>query len=151
MPHLHEKIDFTVSLFIVQDEKVLLVHHKKLDRWLPIGGHIELEEDPEQAAYREAKEECGLEVELVGERQPTTEEGTRALVRPRFLDIHRVSPTHEHIGIIYLARPKSGQVTLAPSEHHAIRWCSQADLEALDPPMSDAVKYYCRAALQELA
>ena len=43
MPHIHEKIDFTVSLFIVEGEKVLLVHHKKLDRWLPIGGHIELE------------------------------------------------------------------------------------------------------------
>ena len=60
MPHIHEKIDFTVSLFIVEGERVLLVHHKKLNCWLPIGGHIELEEDPEQAAYREAKEECGL-------------------------------------------------------------------------------------------
>ena len=150
MPHIHEKIDFTVSLFIVQDGKVLVVHHKKLDRWLPIGGHIELDEDPEQAAYREAKEECGLEIELIGERQPTTGPGTRALVRPRFLDIHRVSPTHEHIGIIYLARPKSGNVTLAPAEHHDIRWCSQADLETLNPPMSDAVKYYCVAAIREL-
>ncbi|NBT91055.1 MAG: NUDIX domain-containing protein [Verrucomicrobia bacterium] len=93
MPHIHEKIDFTVSLFIVQDGKVLLIHHKKLDAWLPIGGHIELDEDPEQAAYREAREECGLEIELIGERQPTTGPGTRALVRPRFLDIHRVSPT----------------------------------------------------------
>ena len=150
MPHIHEKIDFTVSLFIVEGEKVLLVHHKKLDRWLPIGGHIELDEDPEQAAYREAKEECGLEIELIGERQPTTGPGTRALVRPRFLDIHRVSPTHEHIGIIYLARPKSGNVTLAPAEHHDIRWCSQADLETLNPPMSDAVKYYCVAAIREI-
>jgi len=150
VPHIHEKIDFTVSLFLVEGEKVLLVHHRKLDRWLPIGGHIELDEDPEQAAYREAKEECGLEIELIGERQPTTGPGTRALVRPRFLDIHRVSPTHEHIGIIYLARPKSGNVTLAPAEHHEIRWCSQADLETLTPPMSDAVKYYCVAAIREL-
>jgi 8-oxo-dGTP pyrophosphatase MutT (NUDIX family) len=150
MPHIHAKIDFTVSLFIVQGEKVLLVHHKKLDRWLPIGGHIELDEDPEQAAYREAKEECGLEIELIGERQPTTGPGTRALVRPRFLDIHRVSETHEHIGIIYLARPKSGKVTLAPAEHHDIRWCSQDDLETLTPPMSDAVKYYCVAAIREV-
>jgi 8-oxo-dGTP pyrophosphatase MutT (NUDIX family) len=109
-----------------------------------------LDEDPEQAAYREAKEECGLEIELIGERQPTTGPGTRALVRPRFLDIHRVSETHEHIGIIYLARPKSGKVTLAPAEHHDIRWCSQDDLETLIPPMSDAVKYYCVAAIREV-
>ena len=50
MAHLHEKIDFTVSLFIVEKGKLLLIHHRKLDRWLPIGGHIELDEDPEQAA-----------------------------------------------------------------------------------------------------
>ena len=53
MAHLHEKIDFTVSLFIVEKGKLLLIHHRKLDRWLPIGGHIELDEDPEQAEYRE--------------------------------------------------------------------------------------------------
>ena len=150
MPHIHEKIDFTVSLFIVQDGKVLLIHHKKLDAWLPIGGHIELDEDPEQAAYREAKEECGLEIELIGERPPITGPGTKALVRPRFLDIHRVSPTHEHIGIIYLARPKSGKVTLAAGEHHDIRWCSRKDMESLQPPMSEAVKYYCIRAIEEV-
>ena len=150
MPHIHEKIDFTVSLFIVQGGKVLLVHHKKLDAWLPIGGHIELDEDPEQAAYREALEECGLEIELMGERQPTTGPGTRALIRPRFMDIHRVSPTHEHIGIIYLARPKGGTVTLAAGEHYDIRWCDGPELEKLDPPMSEAVKYYCLAAIREV-
>jgi 8-oxo-dGTP pyrophosphatase MutT (NUDIX family) len=54
MPHLHEKIDFTVALFVVQDRKVLVVLHRKLGKWLPLGGHIELDEDPEQAALREA-------------------------------------------------------------------------------------------------
>ena len=90
-----------------------------------------------------------MEIELIGERPPTTGPGTKALVRPRFLDIHRVSPTHEHIGIIYLARPKSGKVTLAAGEHHDIRWCSREDLESLQPPMSEAVKYYCLRAIEE--
>ena len=64
-PHIHEKIDFTVSIFIAQDQKVLFVFAiKQLQRWLPIGGHIELDEHPEQAAIREAKEESGLNVEL---------------------------------------------------------------------------------------
>ena len=80
MAHIHEKIDFTVAVFIVENGKVLLVHHRKLDKWLPIGGHIELDEDPEQAALREAAEESGFQVELVGERPPTTEPGTRALM-----------------------------------------------------------------------
>jgi len=39
---------------------------------------------------------------------------------------------------------------LAPAEHHEIRWCNQAELEKLDPPMSDAVKYYCLAAIREV-
>ena len=78
MAHIHEKIDFTVAIFVVHDGKVLLIHHRRLDKWLPLGGHIELDEDPEIAALREAKEESGLEVELIGERPPTTEPGTRA-------------------------------------------------------------------------
>ena len=151
MAHIHEKIDFTVAVFVVHGGKVLLVHHRKLDKWLPLGGHIELDEDPEQAALREAKEESGLDVELLGERAPTTEPGTRALITPRFLDIHRISATHEHIGMIYWARPKAGSVQLAQEEHHNIRWCSTAELDALQPAMSNAVKWYCRKAIEEVA
>ena len=150
MAHIHEKIDFTVAIFVVHDGKVLVIHHRNLNKWLPLGGHIELDEDPEVAALREAKEESGLEVELLGDRPPTTGPGTRALIAPRFLDIHRISATHEHIGMIYWARPKSGALTLAPSEHHDIRWCSEEALESLEPRMSDAVKWYCRKALEEI-
>lgn len=151
MPHIHEKIDFTVALFIVFEGRVLLVHHRKLGKWLPLGGHVELDEDPEQAALREAREESGFEVELVGERPPTTEPGTRALIAPRFLDIHRISETHEHIGLIYWARPKAGTLTLAEAEHHDIRWCSPAELESLEPPPSNAVRWYCLKALEEMS
>jgi 8-oxo-dGTP pyrophosphatase MutT (NUDIX family) len=164
MAHIHEKIDFTVAIFVVHECKVLLIHHRKLDKWLPLGGHIELDEDPEQAALREAKEESGLDVELLGERPPTTSPGTRALIAPRFLDIHRISDTHEHIGMIYWARlvvapPGHGSThgvtrpatTLAAEEHHGIRWCSADDLDKLKPPMSDPVKWYCRAAIREIS
>jgi 8-oxo-dGTP pyrophosphatase MutT (NUDIX family) len=152
MPHIHEKIDFTVAIFIVHEGKILVIHHRKLDKWLPLGGHIELDEEPEQAALREAKEESGLDVELLGERPPTTSPGTRALIAPRYLDIHRISDTHEHIGMIYWARPKaSSNAKLAVAEHHDIRWCSAADLDKLQPPMSDAVKWYCRTAIAEVS
>ena len=150
MAHIHDKIDFTVAIFVVKDGKVLLIHHRKLDKWLPLGGHIELEEDPEQAALREAKEESGFDVELLGERPPTTGPGTRALIAPRFLDIHRISDTHEHIGMIYWARPKHGSMALAAAEHHDIRWCSATDLDQLPPPMSAAVKWYCLKAIAEV-
>ena len=150
MAHLHEKIDFTVAIFVVRDGQVLLIHHRKLNKWLPLGGHIELAEDPEQAALRETKEESGLDVELLGERPPTTGPGTRALIGPRFLDIHRINATHEHIGMIYWARPKSGQTTLAKGEHHDIRWCQPADLDQLQPPISEAVKWYALQAIKEV-
>lgn len=154
MAHIHEKIDFTVAIFVVHANKVLIIHHRKLDKWLPLGGHIELDEDPERAALREAREESGLDVELIGERPPTTEPGTRALLAPRFLDIHRINDTHEHIGMIYWARPKGGgdahAAALAAEEHHDIRWCSVKDLDTLSPPMSNAVKWYCRKAIEEV-
>ena len=150
MAHIHEKIDFTVAILVVHEGRVLLIHHRQLDTWLPLGGHIELDEDPERAALREAREESGLEVELLGERPPTTGRGTRALIAPRFLDIHRITETHEHIGLIYWARPKNGQLTLSAGEHHDIRWCSSGDLDALQPPMSEAVKWYCRKAIEEI-
>lgn len=152
MAHLHEKIDFTVCVFLVHASRVLVIHHKKLDRWLPLGGHIELDEDPEAAALREAKEESGLDVDLLGDRPPTTEPGTRALLAPRYLDIHRISETHEHIGMIYFARPKdaSAHEVLAVSEHHAIKWCSEAELATLVPKMTPAVRWYCTQAITQV-
>jgi 8-oxo-dGTP pyrophosphatase MutT (NUDIX family) len=150
MAHIHEKIDFTVAIFVVEDDKVLLIHHRRLGKWLPLGGHIELDEDPEAAALREAKEESGLDVALAGERPPTTGDGTRALLAPRFLDIHRISQTHEHIGLIYWARPKGGQLALAEREHHDIRWCTRADMARLEPPLDRAVEWYCLKALEEV-
>jgi 8-oxo-dGTP pyrophosphatase MutT (NUDIX family) len=151
MAHIHEKIDFTVAIFVVHQKKILLIHHRKLNAWLPLGGHIELDEDPEQAAMREAKEESGLDVVLLGERPPTTSPGTRALIAPRFLDIHRITETHEHIGMIYWARPKnSAEVQCATEEHHDIRWCSAEELGTLQPRMSEAVKWYCLKAIEEV-
>jgi 8-oxo-dGTP pyrophosphatase MutT (NUDIX family) len=154
VPHIHEKIDFTVAIFVVREGRVLLVHHRALDKWLPLGGHIELDEDPEQAAVREAREESGLEVELLGERPPTTGPGTRALIAPRFLDIHRISETHEHIGMIYWARPRErdgGKLGLSNTEHHDIRWCPAEDLDGLRPSISQAVSWYCRKAIEEVS
>jgi 8-oxo-dGTP pyrophosphatase MutT (NUDIX family) len=150
MAHIHELIDFTVTIFVVKDGRILLIHHRKLNKWLPLGGHIELDEDPETAALREAREESGFEVELIGERPPTTEPGTRALIAPRFLDIHKISDTHQHIGMIYWARPESGSMALAAEEHHNINWFTSEELDGLEPAMSNAVKWYCRKAIEEI-
>jgi 8-oxo-dGTP pyrophosphatase MutT (NUDIX family) len=53
--------------------------------------------------------------------------------------------------MIYWARPKGGGVTLATEEHHDIRWCSASELDSLTPAMSNAVKWYCRKAIEEIS
>jgi 8-oxo-dGTP pyrophosphatase MutT (NUDIX family) len=150
MAHIHEKIDFTVAIFVVEYGKVLMIVHRNLKKWLPLGGHVELDEEPEVAALREAREESGLDVELIGDRPPTSGPGVRALIAPRFMDIHRIHETHEHIGLIYFARPRSGEVRLAEEEHHEIRWCSAEELDELSPALSESVKWYCLKALEEV-
>jgi len=151
MPHLHEKIDFTVSIFIVKANKVLFIFHKQLNRWLPIGGHIELDENPEEAAIREAKEESGLEVELVGNRPPLDkEDGFIPLLNPGYLDIHRIKEPHWHIGMVYFARVKSGEVKLNVEEHKDIQWLGEKDIEDILWGLSKPLKFYARQALQKI-
>ena len=85
MAHIHEKVDFTAEVFVVFENKVLLRKHDKYGRWLSVGGHIELEEDPNQAAIREVKEEVGLDVVLWDEGMQFTvqEENFKNLIPPR--------------------------------------------------------------------
>jgi 8-oxo-dGTP pyrophosphatase MutT (NUDIX family) len=52
--------------------------------------------------------------------------------------------------MIYWARPVRGEVRLAAEEHHDIRWVPAAELEHLDPPPSEAVKWYARQALADV-
>ena len=153
MGHIHEKIDFTVSVYIVRDSVVLLHKHKVLGIWLPVGGHIELDEDPNQAALREAKEESGLEVELVGDSIPyDSPYMARDLIAPRFLNRHfyDLTHTHEHVDLAFFARPKSS----AEARHEiggAIRWFTKEDLERNIETIVPDVRAHCLAALDTLA
>jgi ADP-ribose pyrophosphatase YjhB (NUDIX family) len=150
MPHIHDLIDFTVVAYIVYQGKVLLIDHKKSKMWLPIGGHVELHEDPEEALMREIKEECGLEVEIIGERPNFADPNVNPLIAPTYMDIHTITETHRHIGLMYFARASSDQVKLAESEHNAIRWFTRADL--VDPAynLKPQVCFYAEQALQRV-
>ena len=52
---------FSVAIFARHDGRVLLIKHKRLATWLPVGGEIEPGETPLEAARRELHEETGLE------------------------------------------------------------------------------------------
>lgn len=150
MPHLNYYLDWTVSVFIVFDRRVLLVDHKQLKKWLPVGGHIDPGEDPEQAAHREVMEESGLSIELVGSRPPDGFEGTRPLVAPVYLDVHHISGEHHHLGMIYFAQATTDAVKLAEKEHNDIRWFTAKDIEINTLNIPDAVRFYSREAIERL-
>ena len=61
------KTDLVVAGYIYHNDKVLLVHHKKLDLWLPVGGHIDANETPDDALHREVKEETGMDIEILNQ------------------------------------------------------------------------------------
>ncbi len=148
MPHIHDLIDFTVDVFVVYENKVLLIFHRKHNMWLQVGGHIELNEDPDEALFREVKEECGLDIEIIGGKEPTFEiKGTKFLYAPAFMNIHDINETHKHVGLVYFAKAKSTELVLSKREHSDIRWFSLEDLDKPEFNLNEAVKFYAKEAL----
>jgi len=153
MPHIHEKVDFTVEVFVVFENKVLLRKHDKYGIWLSVGGHIELEDDSNQAAVREVKEEVGLDVQLHhdGSYVLTKDERYQELIPPQFMNRHRINDSHEHVTLVYFARSNSDKLTLCEIEKS--EGCKWFTLDELDDPkfqINDNVKMYAKSALKKL-
>jgi ADP-ribose pyrophosphatase YjhB (NUDIX family) len=151
MPHIHEKIDFTVSAYIVYKDKVLLRKHDKYKMWLGPGGHIELDEDPNEAIIREAKEEVGLDIILFDNRSPE-EKHVHDLIAPRFLNRHPVSENHEHIDLVYFATAENDAVRHGDGElSDEIKWFTARELEDPQYGIKEGVKLHAKKALQTLS
>lgn len=149
MAHIHEKIDFCVDVFIVYKNKVLLRMHEKYKAWLAVGGHIELDEDPNQAALREVLEEVGLTVTLVGNiPELKGKEGYKELIPPYFMNIHPISDTHRHISMVYFAKADTDTV-MPENETDEWKWVTHEELADMD--IKDTIRYYAQCALNELA
>ena len=149
MPHLHDLYDFVVSVFIVRKEKILLVYHKRYNEWLPIGGHIELDEDPEEALYREIKEECGLKVRILSRAPAIRHAGVKPIPTPDFVDVHRITDRHKHIAFIYFAVSDRGEVKLHECEHREYRWVGRHELRDKKLNLTKSIYFYCLQALEK--
>ena len=95
--------------------QVLLTHHRKLDRWLQLGGHADGDPDVFAVALKEAREESGLS-------------DFEAVIEGIFdLDIHPIparksDPEHLHYDVRYLFRATGATDYVVSDESHDLRW-----------------------------
>lgn len=126
----------TTSAFILdgRGQRILLIHHRSLNRWLQPGGHYEPPDDLPASALREAVEETGL-------RDLVIDPWHQASGLPIDIDSHRIparpernEPEHWHHDLRYVVRAREGAV-LRPdlSEVHGAEWRELAELEGIAP------------------
>ena len=142
MPHIHTgpgEHDVTISAYIVRmqdDEPLALVHmHRKFNKLMQAGGHIELTETPWAAVAHELAEETGYRLQELSVLQPTARnvQVTNAVVHPvpLLVNTHRISGNHFHTDLCYafvarsqpLSRPAEGEST-------DLRWLTLPELHS---------------------
>jgi 8-oxo-dGTP pyrophosphatase MutT (NUDIX family) len=110
--------------------KVLIIHHGRLDTWLPVGGEIEPGETPLEAAQRELSEETGL----VG-RFCELEDAIEG-VPPGYLgyEEHQAGSKGLHMNFVFVADVEEGVEVTPNHEFVAHRWVDRVELaEVLSP------------------
>ncbi len=154
---------FTATAFIIDSQKrTLLLWHKRLQRWMPPGGHIDENETPEDAAKRECKEETNLDVEIIGEPQAdlfhkNPAEG-RMLIKPLAMLLEEIpasaernEPAHQHMDFLFIAKPldETQVVKIAENESDHMRWFDLREINELqtDTEIFSNVKAYILQAL----
>lgn len=117
----------TASVFILDPSghALLLHHHRRLDRWLQMGGHLEDGEAPAEAALREGREESGLsDLRLAADEILD-------------LDVHAIpagrgEPDHVHFDVRYLARALDpAKIIMDRNESNQLAWVSLDEAESL--------------------
>jgi 8-oxo-dGTP pyrophosphatase MutT (NUDIX family) len=115
----------TASALLVDRSRgaALLTHHRKLDRWLQLGGHCDGDANLAGVALRECVEESGIQ-ELAIDPEPLD------------LDVHTIparpnEPEHWHLDTRFVVFARPGSVERASDESHALRWVRPAELEEL--------------------
>jgi len=114
MPHIHTQPgqhDATASAMIVRynegTPRALLIRHKKYDRYIQPGGHVELHENPWVAVLHEIEEETGYKLSQLKILQPKDSlrflENDSALhPSPAFLNTHLATDEHYHSDMMFV-------------------------------------------------
>lgn len=96
---------------------------------------------------REVLEESGVNISLVGERAlPILE--PRQLVRPRGIQLETIAPGHEHIDLIYFAKPLAGYGGFLLGSDGSLGWYDREALGKLE--LTGEIRYWSTLALLEL-
>ena len=153
---------FTVTTFVAMDGATLLHWHRKVGLWLPPGGHIEPNEDPPQAAIREALEETGIVVEILPTSERFDYRDPLQLVAPATIMVEPIrsfggEDAHHHIDMIYFSRPSGEGRPPAPGE--SWRWVTRRELSenvsmefaGVSAPVSEDVRILGIAAIDHVA
>jgi len=133
MGHINELYDFTVSAFLIHptEKKLCMHYHLKYKKLLQFGGHIELDEQPEEALERELREEAGLEpkdYEVVESPHPITDEQNSILL-PFNINVHNVIGKHCHIDLEYIVKCKTEKISPGEGESKKYYWLTLDELE----------------------
>jgi len=140
------KIDLTVNGYIIHQNKILLVQHSELDIWLPVGGHIEKNETPDQALLREIKEEVGLDVEILNKNDMPIKGNTKYnLATPFLVNVHSVKD-HDHCGLFYICRALNPEQIKINKELKNFKWFVIHDLDKEN--IQPDVKMQCLEAFE---
>lgn len=134
----------TASALIVDvtSQRALLHYHKRLRRWLQVGGHADFETDFAQVALREAREETGLpDLSFF----PATED-----IAPIDYDVHSIPqqgdmPRHLHLDFRYLLLTRAPHA-LAPAlgESTRFRWLRFEEALAKEDEIDESLRRLMR-------
>ncbi len=123
-------VDLVVDGYLFHEDKVLLIHHRSSDMWLPVGGHIDDNETPDQALRREFKEEVKVEVEILGKKDlPLEYPNKENLATPFHSDLHNVGD-HDHSCLYYACKPKEKpEIKVDEDEIKDYEWFSKEEIK----------------------
>jgi len=138
---------FCVTVYVADESfsKFAFVRHKKLNKWLPPGGHVESNETPDAAALREVFEETGLKVKFVGEPLPFGN-----LITPLGNQLNVITEgVHEHMDLIYAAIATSESLTLNDLESNGIAWFTVDQIMKSDFDTFPSIQYWVQKITKE--